>query len=152
NCRPEDGAVGVGRLLAEEDELGLLARERAREDLARGDEIGAGRSLVADEDGAVGAHGERLAERVGGPLRADRDDDHLVVAVALQPQRLLDGVRVEVVERSLTRPVEALRAGIDPALSLRDVLDADSNLHAADPNYMRVLRASTSETKTLLTL
>ena len=61
---PEDGAVRVGRLLPEEDEVGAFALERLRQHAAGGDEIGARRALVADEHGAVGAHRERLAQRV----------------------------------------------------------------------------------------
>ena len=133
---PEHGAVGVGGLLAEEHEVGALALERLREDRARRDEIRARGARVGDEHGAVGAHRERLAERVGGLLGPERDDDDLGVGVALEPQRLLDGVRVEVVERPLAGTVEALRARIEPAGPFGDVLHADGDLHDRGRSYI----------------
>ena len=127
--RPEDGAVGVGGLLAEQDEVGVLLLERRREQPARRDEVGARGRVVGDEHGAVGAHRERLAQRVERLLRPERDGDDLGVGVALEAQRLLDRVRVEVVERALAGAVEALRAGIEAARPLGHVLDADGDLH-----------------------
>ncbi len=127
--RPEDGAVGVGCLLAEEHDVRALALERLREDLARGDEVGACGAGVGDEDCPVGAHRQGLAERVRRFLRPERDDDDLALGVALQPQRLLDRVRVEMVERALAGAIEPLRPRIDPGRALGDVLHADSDLH-----------------------
>src|SRR5437588_1821776 len=50
--------------ISEEHELGVLALEHLREHLARGDEIGSCSRVVTDEDGPVGAHRQRLAQRV----------------------------------------------------------------------------------------
>src|SRR4029077_19002403 len=108
----------------------------------------------------VGAHRKRLPQRVGGLLRAERDHDDLGVRVTLQAQRFLDRVRVEVVQRPPAGAGEPLRAGVEPRMPLRDVFHADRDLHAARdptegraaPGYMRCLSASTSATKTLLTL
>jgi hypothetical protein len=40
-------------------------------------------------------------------------------------------VNVEWIERTLARPIEPLRLRIDPPCLLRDVLDADGDLHGA---------------------
>ena len=87
--------------------------------------------VVRDQDRAVGSHGERLAQRVERLLRAERDSDDLGIGVALEAQRLLDCVGIEVVERAFAGTVEALRARIDATRPLGDVLDADGNLHRA---------------------
>ena len=52
------------------------------------------------QDAAVGAHGERGADGLGGLLRADRDADDLGrLAGFLEPDRLLDGDLVERIHR-----------------------------------------------------
>ena len=73
-------------------------------------------AVVGDEHRAVGAHRQRLAQRVGRLRRAHRDEDDLALAAGvLEPQRLLDGVRVERVQRALARAVEPLRRRVDAA-------------------------------------
>ena len=109
---PEDGAVGVVRLLAEQDQIGALALERLRERRAGGDEIGAGRPLVGDEHRAVGTHREGLAQGVLRLRRAERDEDDLALAAGvLQTEGLLDRVGVKRVERPLAGAVEPLGLG-----------------------------------------
>jgi hypothetical protein len=129
--RPENRAVGVGRLLPEEDEVCRLALERRGEGAARRNEIRACSRFVRDEHGAVDAHGKGLAERLRGLRRPERDGDHLAFAARLlEPQRLLDGVRVEAVEGRLAGAVEAPGRRIDALRgSLRNLLDADRDLH-----------------------
>src|SRR5205823_8426700 len=115
---------------------------------------------VGDEHGAIGAHRERLAQRVERLLRPERDGDDLGAGVALEAQRLLDRVRVEVVERALARAVEAEGLRIEAARPLGHVLDADGDLHPGGTlvaptgalTHMRCSSASTSFTKVLLTL
>ena len=129
---PEDGADRLLPLLAEEDEIRLLARDRLREHACRGEQIGAGERVVGDEHGAVGAERERAAQRLGGALRTHRDDDDLAAArgVALA-QPLLDRVHVEGVERKLAGAVEtlALRVEAPRRGGLGHLLHADSDLH-----------------------
>ena len=56
---------------------------------------------VGDEDAAVGAHRQALADRVLGPLRAHRDEDHLAAVRLLELQALLDAALVAGVEDDL---------------------------------------------------
>ena len=93
-------AVVVDRLLAEDDEAGLLGVDDGLEDL--GDRQRLDAAVGLHQDAAVGAHGERGADGLGRLLRADRDRDDLGrLALLLQPQRLLDGDLVERVHRHL---------------------------------------------------
>ena len=96
------GLVGVvvDRLLAEDDEARLLGLDDALQDL--GDASGSTASSVLTRMRAVGAHGERGAQRLLRLRRPDRDDDDLVgLAGFLQAERLLDGDFVERVHRHL---------------------------------------------------
>ena len=111
---PEHGAVRVGGLLPEEHEIGALPLERLREHVARRDEIGAGGCVVGDEDCAVGAHRERLAERIERLGGAERDDDDFAAVCLLDPQRLLDRVDVGRVERTFAGAVEPVGGRVDP--------------------------------------
>src|SRR3954468_10662948 len=127
---PEDPAVGVAGLLAEQDDVDAFALQCLRDRIARRDEIGACGGLVADENRTIGAHCERLAERVLRLRRAERHQDDLAVPRSvLQPERFLDRVRVERVQRALARAMEALRAGMYSLRALRPRRDADGDLH-----------------------
>ena len=96
------GLVGVvvDRLLAQEHQVGsLLARERL-EHLGDAQRLGA--AVMLHQDRPVGAHGQRLAQRVLGLGRANRNGDDLGGdALLLEPDRLLEGDLVERVHRHL---------------------------------------------------
>ena len=126
---PEHGAVRVARLLAEDDQVGALLLQRRGQSVGRRDEVGALRGLVADQQRLVRAHGERLANRVLRGGRAHGHDQDLAAACLLDPERLLDGVDVEGIDRALARPVEPFRPRIDLPCLLRHVLDTDGDLH-----------------------
>ena len=85
------GLVGVvvDRLLAEDDQAGLLGLDHALQHLGDAERLDL--LVDLDQDGAVGAHGERGAQRLLRLLRADRDDDDLFdLAGFLQPDRFFD--------------------------------------------------------------
>src|SRR3989442_15376074 len=88
--------------------------QRTGERVTRGDEIGARRALVGDEDDPVGTHRQGLAKRIERALGPERDEHDLgVCVVPLEAQRLFDGVCVERVQRLLAGAVEAFRRRID---------------------------------------
>ena len=96
------GLVGivVDRLLAENDQAGLLLVGDGLEDL--GDRQRLDIALGLDQDAAVGAHGEAGADGFGGLRRTDRHHHHLGrLAGFLQPQGFLDGDFVERIHRHL---------------------------------------------------
>ena len=73
--------------------------------------------LVSDVDRLVRAHRERLADRVGGPVRADGHHGDLAALRLLDQQSLLDGALVDLVEHGVGRltvqrvvAVESLRS------------------------------------------
>ena len=67
--------------------------------------------VVRDENGTVGAHRERLAQRVQRPLGPIETTTTSPSPVASLSRNLLDRVRVEGVQRALAGAVEPLRAG-----------------------------------------
>ena len=86
-----------------------------------------------DEDGAVGAHGERGAQRLLRLLRPDRHDHDLFdLAGFLQPDRLLDADFVERVHRHLdVRKLDAraVRLDADPHVRIDNPLHGNQHLH-----------------------
>jgi hypothetical protein len=129
-------AAAVRRLLAEQDEVGRFALDRRSERSARRHEVGARGRFVGNEQNAVGAHGQRLPQRLERPLRAERDEHDLRRGVvALDPQRLLDCIRVERVQRRFARPVEPLAPRVDPPGVLGHRFRADDDLHSGAGLY-----------------
>ncbi|SJM32112.1 hypothetical protein BQ8482_240050 [Mesorhizobium delmotii] len=92
--------IVVDRLLAENDKTGLFRLDHALQHLGDTQRL---RLLVGlDQDGAVGTHGQRGAQRLLRLLRPDRDNDDLFrLAGLLQPDRLFDRDLVERVHRHL---------------------------------------------------
>ena len=125
-------AVVVDRLLAEDDEAGLLRLDDAFEDL--GDRQRLDDAVGLDEDAAVGAHGERGADRLGGLRGADRHRDDLGhLARLLEPDRLLDGDFVERIHRHLdVGEFDAGAVRLDPDLYVvvDHPFDGHQNLHS----------------------
>ena len=137
------GLVGivVDRLLAEEDEIGRLVLRDGGKGLGDAKRFGA--AVVDDEDGAIGAHGERLAQRVLGLGGADRDDDDLGRGAGfLEADGFFDGDLVKRVHRHLD--VVELDAGAvgfdaDAEIGVDDALDGNQNLHAFTLEPVRVV-------------
>ena len=126
--------VAVDRLLAEHDEVGLLALDDGLED-AR-DAVGVeGGVLGAHEDGAVGAHGQHAAQLLRDVLGADAHDDDLADALAAlallgEAQRRLDGVLVERVDLPARgRQVDLAAPELQLLLGVRHPLGGDQDFH-----------------------
>ena len=103
------------------------ALDRRRQHRRRREHVRSRGAVVGDEQHPVGAHRERLAHRLGRARRAHGDDDHLGRRVpVLHPQRLLERVGVELVQRPLAASVEAERRGVEPPRrrGVRDFLHA----------------------------
>jgi hypothetical protein len=95
---------------------------------------------VADVHGAVGTHGQRLADGVGGRVRTDGQDGDRAAVRLLDRQRLLDGVLVHLVDdvvgggpddRVVLRVQRALAAGIGDLLDQNDDLHRQTNLRGS---------------------
>ena len=89
---------------------------------------------MEDEDGAVGAHGEGLAQRVLGLGGADRDSDDLGGSAGLlQPDGFFDADFVEGVHRHLdVVELDARAVGLYPhaEVGVYDALDCNQDFHA----------------------
>src|SRR6202030_2346084 len=89
-------AVVVDRLLAEDDELGLLRVDDGLQELGDGERLYNRALRRLDEDAAVGANRLRGADRLLRLRRPDGDDDDLGRrTLLLQTHCLLDGDLVE---------------------------------------------------------
>src|SRR6266508_391917 len=107
DSRPEHGAVGIGRLLPEDDEIRAFALDGLCERAARRDEVGAHERVVRDVHGSVCADRQGLAQRVGGLRRAHQEGDDLPVPFLLaDAQSFLERVGVEIVQRPRNAAIE----------------------------------------------
>ena len=91
-------ALAVVRLLAQQDQVGLLGLEHLGEGVAGRADVGALERRVGQVHGAVGAEGDGLVQRADGAVGAHRDGDdlvHLGVAAFADLHRGLDAVSVE---------------------------------------------------------
>ena len=94
--------------------------------------VRAAQRLVDDVHRLVGAHGQRLADRLGGLLRAHRHDRDLAAVRLGQPQAFLDRVLVEFVDHPVRGvPVQGAVGGPQRALrpGVRYLLDQDDDVH-----------------------
>jgi hypothetical protein len=97
--------------------------------------------LVGDVHRLVGAHRQRLADRVGGRVRADRQDGDLAALRLLEGQRLLDGVLVHLVDDVVGRGAgDGVVRRVQLALTARvgDLLDKNDDVHRVDLPQERV--------------
>ena len=126
-------AIVVDRLLAHDDEVGAFILDHALQHL--GDAERLDQRIGLHQDGAVGAHGERGAERILRFDRADRHGDDLGrLAALLDANRFLDGDFVERVHRHLDVgeiDPAAVRLDADLDVEVDDTLHRNKNLHAA---------------------
>ena len=142
---PEHGAVGVVRLLAEEDEVGALALERGREHAAGGDEVRAGGGLVARR----ARRGRRPSRAPCASPRAPSPGPSETITTSPSPAASFsfsasstafasNGFSAPSPERS-SRFVEGSMRRVGGRL--RDVLGADGDLHAGRDSTERRTRA-----------
>ena len=122
-------AVVVDRLLAEQDEPRVLAAGELEQHACHGRRLEC--RVRLDEDRAVGAHGERVAQLLLGFARPDADGDDLVRLAALaQSQRFLERDRVEGIGAHLDAvgdDARAVRPHAHAHVVVDDPLDADQD-------------------------
>ena len=124
-------AVVVDRLLAEDDEAGLLLVDERLQQLGHRERL---ELVVAlHEDGPVGADRHRRAQGFLALHDAARDGDHFRRgAFFAQPNRLFDGNLVERVHAHLdVGDVDPAAVGFDPHLDVvvDDTFDRNENFH-----------------------
>jgi hypothetical protein len=128
-------AIVVDRLLAENDEAGILCLDDLAEDLRDGERLD--RAFGLHQDAAIGAHGERVADGLDGLGRSDRDGDDLFgLAGLLLAEGFLDGDLVEGVDRHLhIGEVDAGAVRLHPDLDVEidDPFDGYDYFHSAGP-------------------
>ncbi len=134
DCRPEHGTVGLGSLLTEDDEIGLLALENAGENSACRQKIRSNQRVGGHKHGPIGPHSERLAQRGHCPLGPHREHDDFSSGRRSDAQSLLDSGEVPRVQRSLARPVDSPGRGVESSRGRRigNLLDADRDLHGGE--------------------
>ena len=92
---PETHIVG---LQAGEDQVAaLLSFQSGRQRLRRGVSIRSRKVVVFDQEAAISAFRQRLADRRGGSRRASRDGYHFSAVRFSDPQCLLERERVRIV-------------------------------------------------------
>src|SRR5499427_2708468 len=124
-------AVVVNRLLAHDDETGLLLLDDGLEDL--GDRERLERLVGLHQDAAVGSHGQAGTDGLGRLRRADRHANDLGrLALLFEPERLLDGDLVEGIHRHLdVRQLDAAAVALDANFDVvvDDPLYGHQNFH-----------------------
>ena len=107
-------ALAIGRLLAEQHEVGRLRLEHLGERIAGRADVRPGERVVGEVHRAVGSEGDGLVERAARLGGRHGHGDYLLDvdgATLADLHGCLDGVSVELVRRGLARAVEALEAG-----------------------------------------
>ena len=130
--RRHHGHARVGRLAAEDDQVGVAALDRRGQRQGGGHGVRAVQAVVDDVHAGVGAHRQRLADGVGGLGRTHGQDDHLAAVRLDQPQGLLDRVLVDLIHHGVHRAaVQRVVGGAERLLrpAVRDLLHTDNDLH-----------------------
>ena len=76
----------------------MLAAARLGQHRADGHRVGVAERGVLDVDGSIGAARQRFTQDLRGARRAGRADDDLAAVRLAEPQRLLERVRVRLVQ------------------------------------------------------
>ena len=142
-------ADAVGGLVAGDDQLGALdGAQRARQRPAGLDHVGAVQAVVLEVDGLVGAHRQRLADRLGGALGTGGQHGHRAVAALalLDLQRLFDRALVDLVQHrvgglTVQRVIAVSQLALRPGVW--DLLDQDHDVrHECGSSSSKEARSS----------
>ena len=129
---PDLGVPLVVGLQARQHQVECLLAHGIGERCGHAERIGRCQVRVLDVNGAIGAAGERLANHRRRARRPGRAHHDLSPVLLLEPQPLLEGVRVGLVhfEAGVGFPDPRLRV-VQARLPLarRDLLDTDGDLH-----------------------
>ena len=130
------GGVAVDGLLAGEDDVGRAEgladlADRLGERIGRGQRVGAREEAVGEQDGAVGADRQRLAQRIGRHRRAHGQHGHFAADLVAKAQGLFQREQViRIDDRRHALPHDRIGHRMDADLRrVRNLLDADDKMH-----------------------
>ncbi len=130
-----DAPAQVVRLRAGEDQVERLASDRRGESARGRHRVAQRERRIVQVGGAIGAQGERLAQRLAHALGAEAEHHHLAAALLADLERLLERALVALVDDE--REVLFLDPGpllveAQASLGVGHLLDADRDLHCVD--------------------
>jgi hypothetical protein len=115
------------------DEVDLLISERRRQRSRGAKGVGRREVIALDMNGAVGAPGKRLPDHLRHARGPGRHDHDLAAVLLLEPQRLLERVRVRLVQFPTGVAIPHPGLGLVDAnlpLSGDNLLDRDCDFHS----------------------
>src|SRR5438552_1151962 len=133
--RHHAGAAVVG-LGGADHEVGLLLHDRGGERLCREQRIRAREGSIRDEHAAISPHRKALADRVLGPLRSHRDQDHLAAVRFLELEAFFDPALIARAEDCFLLAGNCVvRFEHEVRIGIWHLLDGDDDLQGVWTNY-----------------